>query len=637
LCLVILAFLAMSPVAASPAAASPAAPPAGTPSVPAAPAVAKAAPPAYVNVAAGSTELDGVSCPTATTCVAVGNNFAHQGVFTTVTKGVPGPVQVVTAAQFLWGIACTSLAHCLAVGYSASAAAGVVVPISNGVVGTAVDYPIGLLGVACPDATNCMAVGWSSLDQGVVVPIIAGVPAAAQVVANVQKLTGVACPTAVTCEAVGTGYGDVMEGAVVAITAGVAGPAQLVRYTAELSGVGCASATHCVAGGDNAGLLGVEVPVDDGVAGAPVVVPGTDFVRGVACSAPARCQLVGSQFGGMEHGVAAVVANGTPSTAVPVRTTVYLTGVACPSTTFCQAVAIDPENIPMQGVAVSIDPAGIIGPALFTNPQDQTPDADTTMPFRWSPIPEAQAYYVLVGTTVNAFDLVNSGPIPASQSGYLLPDALPTERTLYATLLVNVGGIWYLHDAISFIALPGKATFTYPRDGQTNVDTTKQFTWATIPQSPAYYLTIGTTPFGDDLLNSGWLVPGFSFDTVPALPTGRKLYATVYTLVYPASVRYSAITFTVATSGAILSRPVNGQRVATPSLFTWPPAAGAESYLLVVGTSRTKTDVFDSGLLGRSATSAAVPALPRGQTLYASLLTKVNGVWTGETVTFNSA
>jgi len=72
--------------------------------------------------------------------------------------------------------------------------------------------------------------------------------------------------------------------------------------------------------------------------------------------------------------------------------------------------------------------------------------------------------------------------------------ALPTGRTLYATLLIETNGAWTRFQEVTFTAAPREATFTEPIAGETGVATTKAFTWSTIPAAQGYYMVVGT-PF----------------------------------------------------------------------------------------------------------------------------------------------
>lgn len=184
------------------------------------------------------------------------------------------------------------------------------------------------------------------------------------------------------------------------------------------------------------------------------------------------------------------------------------------------------------------------GPATFAYPISGQTGVDTTQAFTWAASPAAQAYFLVVGTTKFATNLVDSGVLPATDTSYAVPD-LPAGTTLYATLLTEIADAWQ-YQSVTFTAAPGRATLTYPVNGQLNVATNKPFTWATIPAGQGYILVIGTTVFGTNLYSSGILPASQSSVTVPSLPTGKVLFATLLTEVNGAYTRYQLIAFTAS-------------------------------------------------------------------------------------------
>ncbi len=277
--------------------------------------------------------------------------------------------------------------------------------------------------------------------------------------------------------------------------------------------------------------------------------------------------------------------------------------------------------------------------AQFTYPVNGQNNVDPTHPLTWSTIPESQGYIVVVGTKLYGNDLFNSGVLPATISSVTLPalPALSPGQTLYATLLSEVNGAWTSYQAITFSAIPGQATFTFPLDGQRGVDPTRPFTWAPIPAAQGYVLTIGTTRYGANVVNSGILAPTTSFRT-PLLPAGTTLYATLFTEVNGTWSHFQAITFTAGSALATLTHPVNGQaNLATPDTFTWNPLYAAQAYDLTVGSSPLASNLVNTGRLNPWVASYAIPALPPGRTLYATLYTSVAGKWAYQQVTFTTS
>src|SRR5207249_10122075 len=110
--------------------------------------------------------------------------------------------------------------------------------------------------------------------------------------------------------------------------------------------------------------------------------------------------------------------------------------------------------------------------------------------------------YLYIVSTPGAQDLVNTGEM--QQTAYVVRIDLPINQTLYARLWTRAGGVWRFTDR-PFAAMPAIARFIYPSSGATAVDPTKPLTWTTVPTAQAYYLYVGSTLGGKDLVNSGEL------------------------------------------------------------------------------------------------------------------------------------
>ena len=212
----------------------------------------------------GTSDLDGLACPSATSCIAVGTNDARVGVVVAVTSGTPGSAKTIAGTTELSAVACPSATSCLAVGDlfefndeegaspASNAGVGVVVPISGGAPGSAqtVAGTSRLPGVACPSSTNCVAVGSNAaVSAGVVVPVApGGAPGAPQAVTGHLQLFGVACPNSSGCVAAGSFISEQGPGVLVPIAPdGTVGTVQSVSGLLSVNAVGCSNTTSCLA------------------------------------------------------------------------------------------------------------------------------------------------------------------------------------------------------------------------------------------------------------------------------------------------------------------------------------------------------------------------------------------------------
>src|SRR5581483_1155537 len=181
----------------------------------------------------------------------------------------------------------------------------------------------------------------------------------------------------------------------------------------------------------------------------------------------------------------------------------------------------------------------------------------TTRPFQWNPVAGATGYYLYVGTSSGAEDLVNSG---TTQSTTWNVPALPTGRTLYARIWVQTANGYNLAQTtdITFTAATRPATLTSPVNGQQNVAPTPLFQWTPMPSAAAYYLYVGTAPGLKDLIDTGE-IQSTSYQPAAPLPPGTPLYARIFTE-YGASWYhpYADVQFSINSAIPQITYPKNG-------------------------------------------------------------------------------
>lgn len=585
-----------------------------------------AAPTFHISGTAG---LAAVACGSATSCVAVGTGQpAGPGVPPTaavvpIVNGAPGTTQLVAGVYGLSSVACPTTSQCYAVGSGpvgpgGQSQNGMIVPITNGVAGTTVVVgdSVGLRRISCPTAVTCYVLGTGIVGQitdDILLPVIAGVPGVAVPFSSSQAITALTCPTASTCLAVGNRQppGPAppqpdFVGVVVPISNGVPGPARPVAGSSAGSTIDCISESTCVASMPTLPpnwytrepplLQAAVVPIIDGIPGALQPIAGLQSLDGIACGGGATCRLIGG------------------------------------STTPLQYVPFNAQE------ALATVSVGAAHGATFTYPLEGQTAVDTTQPYRWTTVTGAQGSYLVVGTSPFANNLYSSGPLPPTQTTVNGP-ALPVDQTLYATLLTEVGGTWS-YQSITFTAQPGLATFSSPRGGAVGVDETAPLSWAAVNGAQAYYVAVGVSPGGSDLLNSGILPP--SQTSIAILPwrallkAGTKMYATLFTMVNGTFSRWQSVSYTVRAPYATMVRPSSGQSgVITPTRFSWTPVAGAQAFMLTVGITAYGSEFVAAQMPG-TWTSYTIPALPRGKTLYATIMTMLYGNWYSNTVSFTT-
>ncbi len=338
--------------------------------------------------------LSAVTCTTATDCFAVGgtSTFSFSSILTITGAPLiehwdgaawtivasPTPSNTVTAE--LNGVACPSANSCFAVGdYEARATGGALMEHWDGtswsvvanpdaagavhaIVSPRLDLGFGssptLFGISCPSAMSCTAVG-ESFSGSALIERWDG--ATWTIVANPTprnafsvQLLNVSCSSPFDCSAVGTADVETEGGGIISIEGGgtpvtehwngtiwsiVAQPAG--GLFGELTGVSCPTSGYCAAVGDSAlaqqwnGAAWSIAPF-----GAKT---SQSHLNGVACPAAQSCFAVGSYDTNTRSSTLVEHWNGSKWAIVPSpnpkgSTDVELISVSCPTATSCFAV-----------------------------------------------------------------------------------------------------------------------------------------------------------------------------------------------------------------------------------------------------------------------------------------------------------
>ena len=276
----------------------------------------------------GSTMLNGVSCASSASCLAVGRATTDAGGQTAVAERFDGTgwqLESVSSppdstGSALSAVSCTGPATCTAVGYSLDASDRLVAlaarwdgkawsiqiaAIPAGAKHSALD------GVSCTTQADCIAVGYEVGKAGHVTlaEVWNGTSWAIQSSPDPQpvgggaSLEGVSCASAGDCRAVGE-----VDGVALAERLNGAGweleaaPTPPGATAAALRSVACVSAIACTAVGDYRNGAGFDVTLAAAFDGAswtiqrspdPIGATGAGF-EGVSCPTRARCTAVGS-------------------------------------------------------------------------------------------------------------------------------------------------------------------------------------------------------------------------------------------------------------------------------------------------------------------------------------------------------
>jgi hypothetical protein len=311
--------------------------------------------------------LFGVSCPTATFCVAVGNYQNRAGRHTILAEAwngsswsvMPAPPPAGARRSFLNGVSCASATACTAVG-SYQTGSGKHVTLAERWNGTAWSLQptpnpaspprSALAAVSCTSASTCTAVGNSVDNSGGNSRTLAerwnGTTWSIQPTPNNPHgnfLTGVSCPSPAACIAVGGNNGAPLVEAWNGTSWSI--PPTPATGGAQLNSVSCASASACTAVGS-----GAFAERWDGTSWSIQPIPSIHdnaALTGVSCTTTSACTAVGYDL----EATVGEAWDGSSWSAVPTITPPSLLGehrltaVSCTSPSACMAVGFTPRGV----------------------------------------------------------------------------------------------------------------------------------------------------------------------------------------------------------------------------------------------------------------------------------------------------
>ena len=283
-------------------------------------------------------------------------------------------------------------------------------------------------------------------------------------------------------------------------------------------------------------------------------------------------------------------------------------------------------------ITLALKPPPLTSPAVLMSP---TPGVGTILgasnvAFQWTPGTAVTLYQLNLSTTApGASDLYTYKGTALST----IASALPANGVeVYARLYSKINGVWQHNDYVyTESGTPTPATLTSPTPGLSTIlgTTNVAFRWTTGIAVTDYQLNLSAiTPGASDL----FLYKGTATSAVvPTLPAhGVTVYATLFSKVQ-GTWQSNSYVFTESGSPtpAALTSPTPGLSTilgTTNVLFQWSAGTSASVYQLNLSTIAPGSSELYS--YKGTALSTAVSMLPaHGVTVYATIYSKIDGVW----------
>ena len=371
--------------------------------------------------ASGGGQLNAVSCVSATSCVAVGQDSAVEGqgiesvgiysgsAWTWSTSSIVASDS--SGGGVFWGLSCVSSNVCTAVGqdqndqsiFSTGDVSGSSWTASPSTVAPSDDAGGGGFNdVKCSDEVTCVAVGTDGSQATFDTPLSPIVPAYPLVAPTDSTLGGglgqVSCPSAITCVAVGSNFegqpvystGAQYGGQWTWSTSSFSGPSDTTN--GHVMGVSCPSSTRCIAVGYDSGaqpMYSAATYSNGSWSWTPLTFEGpassaTVDISGVSCLSTTSCLEVGFELVDNQAYPAYASATytsgewtwSTLTALTSVQNEGQFTAISCASATSCVAVGSGIYDYQFEPMSASATLAN--GVWTWTTPQEYEPVGNFT-------------------------------------------------------------------------------------------------------------------------------------------------------------------------------------------------------------------------------------------------------------------
>ena len=292
------------------------------------------------------------------------------------------------------------------------------------------------------------------------------------------------------------------------------------------------------------------------------------------------------------------------------------------------------------GTSNAVNVYGIFSGAVLTSPVQGSKLATSNVTFTWTPGSAVTAYLLTLGTAgQGSYNLWESGSLTATS---VEATGIPLNgTTLYVTLFSMINGMW--KPAYYTYNLEELAALTAPAAESAMSGSNATFSWTKGVGPTAYELWLGTDgPGTNNIYNSGSLITSITSAKVNGIPSdGVEIYATLWSK-FNGLWESNGYAYTEAGTPvlAALTAPMPESAMSGSSAtFSWVRGAGPTAYELWLGTTGPSSkDIYNSGSLSTSVTSEKVTGLPTdGVWIYATLWSKMNGLWKSNNYTYTEA
>jgi gliding motility-associated-like protein len=233
---------------------------------------------------------------------------------------------------------------------------------------------------------------------------------------------------------------------------------------------------------------------------------------------------------------------------------------------------------------------------------------------RWEPVTGVPGYILSLGTTEGGTDILNEQNLGSSNS-YMPATGLPENTEIFVTITLfffNQPNI--VCDSQSFTTAilseaPECTIFKIPQENALDVNTATNITWNGSASATGYFLTIGTSINGGEIVDNLDVGNTLSYNPTADLPEETTFYISVipYNRI-GLSIGCNTSTFTTALKADLpfcttMITPFDGEtNVPLSPVLEWNEVPNATGYSVTIGTTPFESNILEDAIFFKTST-----------------------------------
>ncbi len=252
-------------------------------------------------------------------------------------------------------------------------------------------------------------------------------------------------------------------------------------------------------------------------------------------------------------------------------------------------------------------------PALMS-PADGSTLVSVDATITWESVTGVPGYIISLGTTPGGNDILNERNVGTATT-FKPTTGLPENTEIFVTITLfffnqpNIVCDSQHFTTAALTAVPQCTTSTLPVNEATDINTATNISWKAAPGATGYFISIGTTLLGNEILTDTDIGNSLNYNPPTDLPAESEIYVTIipYNRIGMA-VGCTTLMFTTAQQAVLplcttMLSPMNGEtNVPLSPTLEWNAAPNATGYRVSIGTSPFETNILENAIFFKTST-----------------------------------